>query len=74
MFRECPSCGSTNVRRSSFHGAGVLTTYAIFSPYRCRECRTHFRVVSKKFYGYVGVIGLAMLPPLLVYLIYAAFS
>ena len=70
MIRECPGCGSINVRRSSFHGAGVLSNHVLFSPYRCENCRVRFRVVSKKFYGFAAVTGLALLPTLIVYLLY----
>jgi IS5 family transposase len=70
MFRQCPNCGSPNVRRSSFRGSVGVISRALFSPYCCLNCTLRFRVVSKKFYCYAAVIGLAMTPPLLVYMLY----
>jgi len=47
MYRKCPYCGSTNVRRS-----GRLESEAglhpFHSPYRCRECEHRFWVVSRR--------------------------
>ena len=74
MFRQCPSCGSLNVRRSAAQGVGVRVPRGLFSRYNCRNCSLRFRVVSKRFYGLAGVIGLALLPPFLAFIIYVAFS
>jgi len=46
-LRRCPSCGSFNVRRSSYHGTPTMSLFGILSPYRCRDCRTFFRGVSR---------------------------
>jgi len=45
-----------NVRRSSFHGKGG-SRFGVFSPYRCRSCGLHFSVISRKFQGFVAVVG-----------------
>ncbi len=59
MYRKCPHCGSTNVRRS-----GRLESEAgqhpFHSPYRCRECEQRFWVVSRRTI-FVAVAGGAVL-------------
>ena len=60
MARRCPKCGSIDVRRSSFRGPEAATLLGVLSPYRCRECRTLFRVVSRKFWMVVGVISVSV--------------
>ena len=61
MFRQCPDCGSTQIRRSGTRGVGVLAHFHVLSPYRCRDCNAHFRTISKKFYALVAVIVIATL-------------
>src|SRR5262245_45790890 len=56
LFRRCPVCQSTEVRRSSFHGNGG-SCLGLYSPYRCRNCDAHFRVVSEKFKGFAVTVG-----------------
>ena len=56
MVRRCPECGSYNVRRSSFRDQREDAVLGIFSPYRCRDCRVLFRVVSKKVIIFGGVL------------------
>jgi hypothetical protein len=60
MTRTCPSCKSHNARRSSVRAAEVTFRHIFFSPYRCRECRARFWVVSRNMYYFAGFIGIAM--------------
>ena len=50
MKRKCPSCGSTNVRRSSTPPADITWRNEVLSPYRCRDCMLQFWVISRKTY------------------------
>jgi hypothetical protein len=51
MNRQCPHCGSTNVRRSGRLDSEA-TAYPFHSPYRCRDCEQRFWVVSRRtLYG-----------------------
>jgi hypothetical protein len=72
VFRKCPSCRSANVRRSSYHGLGALTKLGLFSPYRCRECNAHFRVVSRNIYVISAVIFAGLTGTAIVWIIYVA--
>ena len=56
LLRRCPGCRSSNVRRSSFHGASDAALYGALSPYRCNDCQTFFRFLSKEFQVGVAVI------------------
>ena len=47
-MRACPNCGSPRVRRSVLRGPAELKVHRLRSPYRCRECRTRFWVISHK--------------------------
>ena len=60
MYRTCPSCKSHNARRSSVRAAEITFRHIFFSPYRCRECRARFWVVSRNMYYFAGFIGMAM--------------
>jgi len=60
MIRTCPSCKSHNARRSSVRASEITFRHIFFSPYRCRECRTRFWVVSRNVYFLAGIIGIAM--------------
>ena len=72
MIRKCPSCGSANVRRSSFHGASAQAWLGVFSPYRCRDCEHFFRVVSRKFYICIALVAVSVGGVGALVLIYAA--
>jgi uncharacterized protein len=60
MTRTCPSCKSHNARRSSVRAAEITFRHIFFSPYRCRDCRARFWVVSRNMYYFAGFIGIAM--------------
>ena len=47
MRRQCPHCGSLNVRRSG-RLESESGTHPFHSPYRCRDCEQRFWVVSRK--------------------------
>src|SRR5258708_6798589 len=48
MSKECPSCGSSEVRRSSFRSSEERQLHVFESPYRCIQCRLRFWVISRK--------------------------
>ncbi len=50
MKRKCPSCGSSNVRRSSTPEAERTWRNEFLSRYRCRDCMLQFWVISRKTY------------------------
>lgn len=50
MKRKCPSCGSSNVRRSSAPPDEITWRNEILSRYRCRDCMLQFWVISRKTY------------------------
>ena len=60
MTRKCPSCKSTNVRRSSTPASEVTWRNGVFSPYRCRDCTLQFWVISRKTYTIAGAIVAAI--------------
>ena len=66
FLRQCPSCRSLDVHRSSEYGAGELKRSLFLSPYRCRNCNARFRVVSKRLCSFFGVMGLVTLPAIAV--------
>jgi len=46
---HCPTCGSTNVRRSTRRERErEVGDHKFHSPYRCRACNERFWVVSRK--------------------------
>jgi hypothetical protein len=52
LRRTCPSCKSFNARRSKVRTSEVTLRHLFLSPYRCRDCRTRFWVLSRHaFYG-----------------------
>jgi len=61
MHRKCPACGHLNTRRSSVTAAELTLRHIFLSPYRCRDCRHRFWVISKNAYYFAGVIGIALL-------------
>ena len=60
MTRTCPSCKSRNARRSSVRAYEITLRHIFMSPYRCRECRTRFWVLSRNIYFFVGTIAVAI--------------
>lgn len=60
MTRTCPSCKSQNARRSSVRAAEITLRHIFLSPYRCRECRTRFWVLSKNVYRFAAIIAVAV--------------
>lgn len=73
MSLRCPHCKSTNVRRSSRTGGGIVVRLRLFSRYRCRDCNAVFRGVGENIYLIATIIGLMMLP-LIVWFTIMAFS
>ena len=53
---RCPACGGTNVQRSSIRRSEA-GAHAFRSPYRCRDCRHRFWVISRK--TRVSVVAIA---------------
>jgi TPR repeat protein len=60
MTRTCPSCKSHDARRSSVRASEITFRHIFFSPYRCRECRTRFWVLSRNTYYLAGIVGIAI--------------
>ena len=60
MQRKCPKCAGVNVRRSSVRALEVTTRHILLSPYRCRDCRERFWVVSRHAYYLAGIVGVAL--------------
>ena len=64
---HCPTCGSTNVRRSTRRERErEVGDHKFHSPYRCRACNERFWVVSRKartaaIVATVCSVGLALL-------------
>src|SRR5438132_5517800 len=59
FLRTCPGCGSLNVRRSSVRVFDVSARHYFLSPYRCRDCRERFWVVSRRAFYLIGFLGVA---------------
>jgi hypothetical protein len=70
MKRKCPSCGSTNVRRSSIPPGEITWRNEVLSPYRCRDCMLQFWVISRKTYlaaaWFVAAIAVVVLAVFLI--------
>jgi len=60
MTRTCPSCKSHNARRSAVRASEITFQHIFLSPYRCRECRARFWVISRHTYYLAGIVGIAM--------------
>jgi TPR repeat protein len=60
MTRTCPSCKSHNARRSAVRASEITMRHIFLSPYRCRDCRTRFWVISRHTYYLAGIIGVAI--------------
>ena len=61
LHKTCPSCKSFNARRSTVRTSENMLRYVFFSPYRCRDCRTRFWVLSRNSYYAVGIFGMLVL-------------
>ena len=64
MFsRACPSCKSFNARRSTVRTSEITLRHLFLSPYRCRDCRTRFWVLSRSSryaaatFGFLVLVG-----------------
>ena len=53
---RCPACGGSNVQRSSIRRSEA-GAHAFRSPYRCKDCRHRFWVISRK--TRVGFVAIA---------------
>jgi len=60
MFRKCPVCKSSSVRRSAIHKSDAPAQRRFHSPYRCNDCDERFWVLSKTAYYGFGIIGAVM--------------
>jgi TPR repeat protein len=60
MQRKCPQCGGLNVRRSSIRAPEESAQHTFLSPYRCRDCRERFWVVSRNAYYLATIVGVAL--------------
>jgi len=60
MERKCPQCGSLDVRRSSVRASEMTAQHIFHSPYRCRDCRERFWVVSRNTHYLVIIVGVAL--------------
>jgi len=60
MQRKCPQCGSLHVRRSSVRASELTAQRILLSPYRCRDCRERFWVVSRNAYYLATLVGVAL--------------
>jgi TPR repeat protein len=60
MIRACPSCKSLNARRSTVRASEITMRHIFLSPYRCRDCRERFWVISRNTYYLAGIIGVAI--------------
>lgn len=49
-MKQCPNCKSLNVRRSALHNDDDPSKTMLRSPYRCRDCRERFWVISRRTY------------------------
>jgi TPR repeat protein len=58
MNKSCPSCKSFNARRSAVRTSEITLRHVFMSPYRCRDCRARFWVLSKNSYYVAGVLGM----------------
>jgi TPR repeat protein len=61
MQKKCPQCGGLNVRRSSTRSSEATAPHIFHSPYRCRECRERFWVVSRHAWYLATLVGVALL-------------
>lgn len=60
MIRKCPNCRGLNVRRSSIHVSEVTWQHILLSPYRCRDCRKRFWVLSRNAHYLAGTVVVAI--------------
>lgn len=60
--KNCPHCGSTDIRPSRVRSKDSVFHAFIYSPYRCRDCRKRHWVLSHRFiYASVaGVVAIAV--------------
>ena len=58
MAKKCPSCKSLNVRRSTVRTSEITLRHLFVSPYRCRDCRTRFWVLSRNAYFLAVILGI----------------
>ena len=57
LHRTCPSCKSLNARRSKVRTSEVTLRRLFLSPYRCRDCRTRFWVLSRSSLYAAALLG-----------------
>src|SRR5262245_60622213 len=73
LIKRCPGCRSFNVRLSSFYGASEAALFGALSPYRCNDCHTFFRVVSREFRVGVAVILSIVVTSVVVALLFGGY-
>jgi uncharacterized protein len=60
MHRKCPNCGLHNTRRSAVRAYELTPRHIFLSPYRCRDCRHRFWVISRNVWYLTGIVGAAL--------------
>jgi DNA-directed RNA polymerase subunit RPC12/RpoP len=61
MYKRCPECGSDRLRGSSIRTGDTLVQRVIFTPLRCRECRSRFWIYSPFKTVFLGIVLLGMI-------------
>ncbi len=56
MMRKCPACHRPNVRKSRVASSDSGLRRFFLSPYRCRNCRVRFWVISRSIYRAAAAI------------------
>lgn len=56
MIRTCPSCKSYNARRSTVTTSTITLRHIFLTPYRCRDCRARFWILSRNAYYAAGLL------------------
>ena len=75
MQRQCPSCGTFDVRRSSSRDRAESTQTLFRSRYRCRGCTELFWVISARTYRIGGILlGVNLVVFAVVALLVTAFA
>lgn len=60
MSKRCPECGSEHLRGSSIRTGDTLVQRVIFTPLRCRQCRSRFWIYSPFKIAFLGIVLLGM--------------
>jgi hypothetical protein len=75
MQRQCPKCGTLDVRRSCLGDDTGPAQTAFRSRYRCRRCSELFWVISARTYRIAGyVLGVNLVVVALMAMLVAAYG